>query len=139
MLEKCDSKSSLVSIIKNNLDYVFGVYTSVSWNKNSAWTSDPKSFLFSVRRNGITKNDKFLNKGPYAFYGGPKGNGNSIFFYGDIVICNQSDKTFGSTCALGLYFQLPSVISGGSEKAQQFLAGNNNQWLTTEIEVYQIN
>ena len=142
MYEKCDSKSNLVSIIKNNLDYVFGVYTSVVWNKNDEWTLDPKSFLLSVRRNGITKNDKCLIQDDnMAFYGDPNGNNNSIFCYGDIIICNESDKEYGSNITLGQSFQLPDVISDGSAYAKElFLVGSNNgEWLTTEIEVYQIN
>jgi hypothetical protein len=39
---------------------------------------------------------------------------------------------------LGYHYQLPEGTTAGSAEARNFLAGNHNQWLTTEIEVYQI-
>ena len=93
--KKCDDKQNLVSIIRNNLNYVFGGYTSVAWNRNSGWITDPNAFIFSLRRNGETKNDKFMvkNNGHYAFFG-------SIYFHlwhgNDIGIINSSNRSKGS-------------------------------------------
>ena len=57
---KCDKKPNLISIIRNNLNYVFGGYTSAAWSISSEWITDPKVFIF--RRNGESKNDKFMIK-----------------------------------------------------------------------------
>ena len=54
---KCNYKPNLVSIIRNDLNYVFGGYTSVAWNRTSGWNRDPKAYIFSLRRNGDTKSD----------------------------------------------------------------------------------
>ena len=57
---ECDDKKNLVSIIKNDLNHVFGGYTLVAWNIKSGWITDPKAFIFSLRRNGESQNDKFI-------------------------------------------------------------------------------
>ncbi len=140
MHSKCGDRTNLVSIIQSNTNYVFGAYTSVPWNSTSEWTIDPNAFIHSIRRNGISKMDKFMIKpnAAGAFYGSASGIGDSIFYYNDIIVYNQSNTTVRSTCYLGQYYQLPEGITAGSAEAINFLAGNHNQWLTTEIEVYQV-
>ena len=67
---KCDNKANTVTIIKNNLNYVFGGYTSATWNGTSKWINDPNAFIFSLRRNGNSTNEKFMVKKPRcAIYG----------------------------------------------------------------------
>jgi hypothetical protein len=141
MHSKCDNRANLVSIIKSNTNYVFGAYTSVPWNSTGTWTKDPNAFIHSIRRSGISKMDKFMIKPDVAdgaFYGNAIGGGDSIFYYCDIIVYNQSNTTVRSRCNLGGYYQLPEGITVNSAEAINFLAGNHNQWLTTEIEVYQI-
>ena len=46
----CENKQNLVTIIRNNLNYIYGGYTSVAWNRNSGWIRDPNAFIFSLRR-----------------------------------------------------------------------------------------
>ena len=138
---KCDNKGNLVSIIQTNTNYVFGVFTSVPWNSKGSWTKDENAFIHSIRRNGESKMDKFMIKPGVdgAFYGNAAAGGNAILYYKDIIIYNQSNTTVRSTCNIGEHYQLPQGITDGSAESQNFLAGNYNQWLTTEIEVYQIN
>ena len=64
---KCDGIEKTVVIIKNNLNYVFGGYTSAKWDCgsnsryiNGLFKTDPTAFIFSLRRNGIPKNDMFM-------------------------------------------------------------------------------
>ena len=151
MHSKCDNKGNLVSIIKTNTNYVFGVFTSVPWNSNNSWTKDENAFIHSIRRNGAYKMDKFMIKpgSSGAFYGNAGGGrplGETIFYVYDFVIYNQSNTTVRSTCYIGSHYQSPHNNNYGiigitlnSAEGKNFLAGNYNQWLTTEIEVYQIN
>ena len=57
---KCDGKANTITIIKNNLDFVFGGFCAEQWTSEFCWVMDPKAYLFSLRRNGVSKNDKFM-------------------------------------------------------------------------------
>ncbi len=134
---KCDDQANLVSIIRNNLNFVFGGYTSFAWNKYSGSIQDPNAFIFSLRRNGETKNDRFKAKG--NGWGVFDGSEYRHLKYGsDIDIQDSSNKNVGSYCNFGTMYQLPDGITPKTKYSQSFLAGNYNQWLTTEIEVYEI-
>ena len=134
---KCDGKSNTITIIKNNLNYVFGGYASPAWTSSGMYRNDPNAFIFSLRRDGDSFKDKFTVKKTesaiigYLRYGPTFGAGH------DIYICNQSNTTVGSYCDFGDSYDLPNGYTYGGN-AQSFLAGNFNQWTTTEIEVYQI-
>ncbi len=134
---KCDDKQNLISIIRNNLNYVFGGYTSVAWKKTSEWITDPKAFIFRLRRNGETQKDKFLVESNEA--SAFNGTSSDYVYYGnDIVLCNLSNQNFGSFCLFGASYKLPPGFMYNTDKSKSFLAGNFNKWLTTEIEVYEI-
>ena len=49
---KCNGKRNTITIIKNNLNYMFGGYASSAWN--IGWISDTNAFLFSLRKGGIS-------------------------------------------------------------------------------------
>jgi hypothetical protein len=134
---KCDDKPNLVSIIRNNLNYVFGGYTSVAWNTKLEWITDTEAFIFSLRRNGQSKNDKFtiLNNGLNAFYACA---GYHLCYGSDIEIIDSSHTTFSSFSDFGSEFELPAGIEFDTYNSKTFIAGNYDEWLTTEIEVYQI-
>jgi hypothetical protein len=131
---KCDGKGNTITIIKSHLNYVFGGYASSAWHSSGGFINDPNAFLFSLRRDGVSFKDKFtVKRAEYALYGsssfGP------TFGLDDILIFNQSNRNIGSRCDFGDSYNLPDGFNGN---AQEFLAGNYNQWTTTEIEVYQI-
>ncbi len=133
---KCDGKGNTITIIKNNLNYVFGGYASSAWNSSGNYIKDPNSFLFSLRRAGVSFIDKFTIKRPeYALLG----NSSNVPTFGaaDILIFNQSNTTIGSRTNFGHSYNLPNGYTHGGN-ANDFLAGNYNQWTTIEIEVYQI-
>ena len=134
---ECDDKKNLVSIIKNDLNHVFGGYTSVAWNIKSGWIIDPKAFIFSLRRNGESQNDKFMikNNGLNAFYGSA---GFHLRYGNDINMVNLSNQNLGSSCLFGAHYELPGGIKYGTINSRNFIAGNYSRWLTAEIEVYQI-
>ena len=139
---KCDNKANTITIIKNNLNYVFGGYTSVSWTSLGNYSSDSNAFIFNLRRNGVSKSDKFMIKNLQNEKHAINGNINNGPTFGgghDIYICNQSNANFGSYAYFGHSYQLPNGCLFGTPNALNFLAGNYNQWLVYEIEVYQIN
>jgi hypothetical protein len=134
---KCDGKGNTITIIKNNLNYVFGGYASSAWNSSNTWINDPNAFLFSLRRAGVSFKDKSTVKLAssalygYSSYGPTFGGGH------DIYICNQSNTNTGSRCNFCSSYNLPDGYTYNGN-AKDFLAGNSNLWTTTEIEVYQI-
>ncbi len=89
---KCDDKGNTITIIKNNLNYVFGGFASSAWNSSNDYINDPNAFLFSIRRAGVSFKDKFtVKQAQYALYVNPDygptfGSGSGH----DICICNQS-------------------------------------------------
>ncbi len=129
---KCDGKENTITIIKTNGNYVFGGYSAAKWNSNGTDISDAKAFIFSLRRNGISCNHKFRIKDvKYSIYGHPSYGPT----FGDIVIKDKSNINIGSYSNLGRSYHYPPE----NVDKESFLAGSENKWLTTEIEVYQIN
>jgi hypothetical protein len=132
---KCDGKEKTITIIKNNLDYVFGGYTSAKWSSDGKYKEDGEAFIFSLRRNGISCNKKFMISNPeeaiygYVNYGPTFGGGH------DLRIFNESNVKTGSYTNFGYSYE---VCDCQIENSKNFLAGNYFDWLTTEIEVYQI-
>ena len=135
---RCDGRANTITIIKNNLDYVFGGYASASWNSSSRHIYDPKAFLFSLRRDGKSCKEKFSIKKPeaalYSFlcFGPSFGGGN------DLLVCDQSNIKAESYAGLGHSFNLPAGYSY-SGNTNGLITGKHKDWTTTEIEVYQIN
>ncbi len=125
----CDGQGNTITIIKKNLNNIFGGYASSAWHSSKYF--DPDAFLFRLRRDGVSFKDKFTDKKPefalnwHSNYG-PRFGGNDIF------ICNQSDTNMGSFCYFGSSYNLPDgYIYGGN--AKEFLTGNYIKWTTTEI------
>jgi hypothetical protein len=132
---KCDGKGNTITIIKNNLNNVFGGYASSAWNSSGRYINDPNAFLFSFRA-GVSFKDQFTVKVAANALIGNTGYG-PIFGGNDICIRNQSNTNIGSQSNFGYSFNLPNGYTYNGN-AREFLAGYYNQWTTTEIEVYQI-
>ncbi len=133
---KCDGIGNTITIIKNNLNYVFGGYASSAWNSSDKFINDPNAFLFSLRRDGVSFEDKFtVKQAEYALLG--KWRYGPTFGAADILILNQSNRTIGGWTNFGDSYNLPDGYTYDGN-AKDFLAGNYNEWTTTEIEVYQI-
>jgi hypothetical protein len=130
---KCDYKENTITIIKTNANYVFGGYTAAKWTSNDKAIIDPKTFIFSLRRNGISCSHKIMLKyANYEIFGDKKC---GPIFDRDIVIKDKSNINIGSYSNLGRSYHYPPE----NVDKESFLAGSENKWLTTEIEVYQIN
>jgi hypothetical protein len=140
---KCDGKADTITIIKNNFNYVFGGYTSATWDDGSkgrfsAFKTDPNAFIFSLRRKGVSKNDMYMIRKSQeaiccSIYKGPS------FGFDDIDINERPNIETGSYSNIGGSYECPlDYIYNSNENKKSFLAGNLKNWLVTEIEVYQI-
>ena len=56
---------------------------------------------------------------------------------GSGVKANSNTRT-GSETNFGNSYKLPEGYTFGSESARNYLSGNYNKWLSTEIEVFQL-
>ena len=137
---RCDGKANTITIIKNHLNYVFGGYASRAWHSKDAYIEDGNAFIFSLRRNGTSTNEKYKVKNPQSAYRGYSSSSVWLFAFGgyDIDILANSNTVTGSFTNFGASYQLPEGYTYQSESAYNYLSGNYNQWLTTEIEVFQL-
>ena len=132
---KCDSHSSTLTIYKakHSSSYIFGGFTSVSWDSSSRWKSDPNAFIISL----INKDNKPLkiNIGPnshqYAIYCDTK---YGPSFGKGISIKNNANKTMNNYSKLGYAFK-HAQFDAYTNEAQTFLTGSIRCQLD-EIEVF---
>ena len=59
------------------------------------------------------------------------------YAYCDIYVRSNSNTETGSYTNFGVSYELPEGYTY-TESAKNYLAGNYNQWLTTEIEVFEL-
>ena len=134
---RCDNIPNTVTVIRNNLNYVFGGLTAAKWSSTSGYIADSTAFIFSLRRNGGLTNYKLPIQSTqvnyaifgYASYGPTFGGGH------DINIRDQSNTNTGSYSNIVIY--TPPTYPSGSNRTT-FLTGGYGNWLTTEIEIYQL-
>jgi hypothetical protein len=137
--EKCDEKENTITIIKTNDNNVFGGYTAAKWTSSYSYMADTKAFILSVRRKGISCNHKFMIKDAnYAIHGHPSyglrfGQGQASWNNTDDIVV-EDKSNIGSSTKLGTSYHYPPENGDG----KLFLAGSQNKWLTTEIEVYRM-
>ena len=164
----CDGKHETITIIKTNTNYVFGGYASSAWNSSCAYIADNNAFIFSLRRNGDFDPQNFSIKDPSKalighhsygpIFGG--GNGNALKHHGrgfnvynnrfnnalssgletgcDIFITSNSNTSYVCEANIGQSYECPVNHIYGQQNTINFLAGGKKNWVTTEIEVYQI-
>ena len=134
---KCDGKANTITFIKTDSNDVFGGFASASWNSSGYYIADSSAFVFYLRRKGSSKCEKFIikrenlykamignrNYGP--IFGGGNGDANNNGC--DILIIDNSNIYHGSESNINGSYQLPI-----------YLAGIQNNWLTLEIEVYEL-
>jgi hypothetical protein len=140
---KCDGKRNTVSIIKTNSNFVLGGYTAKGWNiSDGGYTYDSTAFIFSLRRNGISNSEKFtvrdastaiMNNSPAPAFGSYVSSNDN-----DIYVNENSNVNTGSRSDFGASYNLPSGYQQEQSNTQSYLAGSYANWLTTEIEVFQI-
>jgi hypothetical protein len=133
----CDNVPNTVTIIRNNLNFIFGGFTSSRWSSAGVYITDPNAFIFSLRRSGTSNNYKLMIKSTNSYNAilGSSSYGPTFGGGWDIYIRDLSNTTTGSYSLLRSY-TAPSYPPGSNSSL--FLTGGWQNWLTTEIEVYQI-
>jgi hypothetical protein len=132
---RCDNKSPTLSIFKaHDSSYIFGGFTTVSWDSTSEFKSDPNAFVFSItnKDNTPVKMKVDPNKSQYAIRCDSKF---GPTFGIDLCVANNANTTMNSRSNLGFTYSHPQYEYGTNE-AQTFLAGSY-QFQLDEIEVYQ--
>jgi hypothetical protein len=128
---KCDGNSNTLTILKvSGTSYIFGGFTSITWESSSKFKSDPSAFLFSLtNRDNQPSKIRQINTNESIYCGslyGPTFGGGK-----DIYICDFANRLAGSYSKLGHSYQHPQPSQGHS-----YLAGSHPFQLS-EIEVYQ--
>jgi hypothetical protein len=170
---KCDRKAKTITIIKTNGNYIFGGYASAAWNSDGTYIADTNAFIFSVRRNGVSKCEKFMVKNPETaiignkhygpIFGGGNGKAANKYYCDycgysncgcgpnysymsrngyesgcDIFIRDNSNGSYVCEANIGHSYECPEDYEEGQQNTIDYLAGSKKNWLTTEIEVYEI-
>jgi len=133
---RCDGHSNTLTILKaKGSKFIFGGFTSVSWDSFSEDKSDPNAFIFSLTNgdNQPVKIDIHPNRHRRAIYchssWGPT-------FGEDIsLVKNDNNATMDSYSQLGASYPHPQYKCI-TDEAQTFLAGSH-RFKLDEIEVYQ--
>jgi hypothetical protein len=134
---KCDGHPNTLTIFKAaESKFIFGGFTTVSWDSSNGWKSYPNAFIFSLtnKDNKPVKMKIDLDEHEYAIrcypeYGPTFGGGH------DICIANKANTTMESYSDLGCTYKHPQYAYE-TDEAQSFLAGSYSFQLD-EIEVYQ--
>jgi hypothetical protein len=137
--DKCDNVTGgTVTIMKSNLNSVFGGYTSVTWDSYSWYKNDSKAYIFSLRRNGTLNREKFRlvsNQVPaiacLSYYGPTFGGGH------DIYTCDESNKNLQSYTRYCWHYECPTDMKY-SNQSQAYLAGLFSNFTLDNIEVFQV-
>ena len=134
---KCDGHSNTLTILKaKNSSYIFGGFTTVSWESKNIYKSDPNAFIFSLTNRDNQplkiKIDQFKNK---CAIGCDPEDGPTFGPGCDICIANNAHTTKNSYSNLGSIYKHPQYAYRTNE-ARTFLAGSFYFQLD-EIEVYQ--
>ena len=135
--DRCDGKENTVTVVRNNLNFVFGGFTSARWSSTAGLIPDPNAFIFSLRRNGTSNNLNLKVNTVGNAIGGVSSNGPTFGHSGtsgDIYIRDQSNINNGSRSLLGYSYTQPTYPTGSDRYT--YLTGGDGNWLTTEIEVY---
>ena len=131
---KCDGHENTLTILKaTKSSFIFGGYTTVSWDSSKTVKSDPNAFIFSLT-NGDNEPVK-MKIGPYKHeYAIFCDSDDGPTFGDDITIVNNANTTMDSYSDLGCAYKHPQYAFETNE-AKTFLAGSYKFQLS-EIEIY---
>ena len=140
---KCDNIPNTVTVVLNNLNYVFGGYTSVGFIPvtSSVYQTDTNAFIFSLRQGStVTSGEKFtIRDSTTALYSwsaaGPTFGSYVGSFYCDVAVGLDGTYNYAD---FGASYNLPSGYTWGTATTRSYLAGSYNTWTTNEIEIYRI-
>lgn len=154
---QCASRDNILLIIKTNTDHIFGGFISIRLNEIPAGTpgEDQKAYIFSLRRGDVSETHLMKIKRPklaimfnahdFLGFGTVDNLGlddkSPINF--DIFLSRYPNKSEPNTngknhCNIGRSYEMPDGFEKYSTHARSFLTGSYSDWLTNEIEVYQL-
>ena len=107
-------------------------------DSSATFIEDGHAFIFSLRRNGISTNEKYKIKTPKRAYYSYVFNTSWLIYFIDISVVSNSNIETGSYTDFGNSYEIPEGYTYGTGSARNYLSGNYNKWLTTEIEVFQL-
>ena len=126
---KCDNKGATLTLIQSTGGYIFGGYTNQSWN-SSGYVQDAGAFIFTLKNPHNIPPTKYTTTQPqnaircYTSYG-------PMFGSGDIYVYTNSNQNTSSSTSFPQSY-------GDSTGKGKLTFTNNNNFQTTEIEVFQI-
>ena len=133
--DRCDNKGPTICLYKNDKDYIFGGYASISWTSNGDYYSASESFIFTLTNIHGTEPTKFPNKIKYRSVYHNSNYGPCFGNYNDINIISDYKKS-------GSYSRFPTDYEDTLNKGKSIFTGNldnNNESLTVkEIEVFKL-
>lgn len=151
---KCDGIRNTITIVKNNLNYVFGGYTNSTWSSSNPpkYMYDANAFIFTLNRN---KNNSLFQKflvndrtkaiwcnaalGPtFGFWSGKQNFSDIMIAFRNNVSSITGTPKYGNYADFGASYSLPQGINYGSIESRKFLTGQFKQWEVSEIEVFLI-
>jgi hypothetical protein len=110
--------------------YIFGGFTSIKWNREEGYISDPNAFLFSLtnKDNQSFKMRQIETDYFYSIYCDPA---NGPTFGGtDLHICDSANTTAGCYSKSGFSYKHPQP-----DQCDSYLAGSD-EFQLSEIEVF---
>jgi len=128
----CDNKGGTIVVIKSNNGWLFGGYTTVSWNQSGRFVQDSQSFLFTLTNphnipptkypisNAGTDNAIYCS----SDYGPTFGGGH------DIYIASFANTNTGNYC------NFPSSYQDTTGRGNATFTGQRNGWTVSDIEVF---
>ncbi|MCO4761805.1 MAG: TLD domain-containing protein [Myxococcales bacterium] len=125
---RCNNKGPTMTIIKNNLGYIYGGYAPVSWKSKGSYVATTQSFLFSV-----TSNNKYAyyKSSGNAMYDrsnyGPTWGGNHDLYVNGNMTTGYANPGYSHKCPM---------CSSSCTACQKSVAGHYSSWQITELEVW---
>ena len=132
---KCDNQGANICLFKNDKGYIFGGYSSVSWNNEGGYSSVPDSFIFTLTNIYNIEPTKFPNTNTtYSVFMSNK-QGPTFGGGHDINICSNftNDKPY---CNFPHSFN--DVLGKGKSIFTGDISNINKYFILKEIEVFKI-
>ncbi|KAJ5070098.1 pep-cterm sorting domain-containing protein [Anaeramoeba ignava] len=132
-----DGKGKTLIIIKTKDNFIFGGFTQVGWNsEKSGCLTDPNAFIFSLRNDkGDRIPAKFTIKQGEEQYAIEYLSDWGARFGGGADFAVKSNLQSGYS-NFGRSYNLPNLITYGTDEAKSYLAGSYNSWVVDELETY---
>ena len=131
---KCDNKGPTITLFKNEKEFIFGGFTSISWTDNRGRLTASDSFIFTLTNIHNTEPTKFnRTNNQYGVYHGIDygpyfGNGPNIGCYSDFLKVDSYSKFENYQDSLGKGI---SIFTGD-------LNNSNRNFKIIEVEVFKL-